>query len=174
MIRISLVQPKVPARDKPQTDKFALGLKAVAEECARIPWRRKFMSGKKLTTFDFLLHLVTDSAMVRLNAGYRNKHTTTDVLSFSYLENGAPVFEHEAAGEIYISLPQAKRQARLQGHTLADELKVLTVHGVLHLMGYDHEAGAAEAKKMHTHEKKVLSALGDDSRAKALKGLIDR
>lgn len=174
MIRISLVQTKVPERDKAQTDKFALGLKAVAEECTRIPWRRKFSSAKKLTTHDFLLHLVTDSAMIRLNAGYRNKHTTTDVLSFSYLEDGAPVFAHEAAGEIYISLPQAKRQARLQGHTLADELKVLTVHGVLHLMGYDHEAGVAEANKMHTHEKRILAALGDGGAAKAVKELIDR
>lgn len=107
--------------------------------------------------------------MAKLNAAYRGKKDTTDVLSFSYFGGAIPVFAHETAGEIYISLPQAARQAKAEKHALADELAILVLHGVLHLMGYDHEKSAAEAARMHRLEAKLIKSLADHGiRAKGL------
>jgi len=81
---------------------------------------------------------VSDRRMREFNQRYRNKPGSTDVLSFS----GDP--EPDPAGELYlgdivISVPQAARQAAERGHSLVRELKLLSLHGYLHLLGYDHE-----------------------------------
>ncbi|HYL10815.1 MAG TPA: rRNA maturation RNase YbeY [Candidatus Acidoferrales bacterium] len=95
--------------------------------------------------------LVSDSAMARMNQIYRGKAGPTDVLSFPF--NGshagrasrAPHFhptEDDAAGylgDIAIAPETARRNARRSGRALAQELRILILHGVLHLMGYDHE-----------------------------------
>ncbi len=96
--------------------------------------------------------------MLKMNTHYRNKPTTTDVLSFSYIESGAPVFAHEPVGEICISHRKAAAQARENGLTLTDELCVLAVHGALHVMGYDHERSEREKAAMHNAELRVLAA----------------
>lgn len=107
--------------------------------------------------------------MTKLNASFRGKKTTTDVLAFSYIEKAIPVFAHETAGEIFISLPQAARQAKAEKHALSDELAVLVIHGVLHLMGYDHETGEKEAARMHRLETNLLGAIaGHAVKAKGL------
>jgi probable rRNA maturation factor len=76
--------------------------------------------------------LVTDPAMRRLNATFRKTDYATDVLSF-------PSDEPGVLGDIAIARGVAARQARELGHDLATELKVLALHGLLHLLGYDHE-----------------------------------
>ena len=106
------------------------------------------------------IQIITDRTMLKLNTQYRNKATTTDVLSFSYLESGLPVFAHEPVGEICISQRKAATQARENGLTLADELCVLAVHGSLHVMGYDHERSKREETVMHRAELRVLAAAG--------------
>lgn len=73
---------------------------------------------------------VGDRRMSSLNTRYRGMRATTDVLSFPGREN--------ELGEIIISVPQARRQASLYGQSLARELDLLVVHGLLHLIGYDH------------------------------------
>jgi probable rRNA maturation factor len=73
-----------------------------------------------------------DKLIRRLNRDYRKKDKTTDVLSFEINENGL-------LGEIYISLPVAKRQAKEYGVTLVDELVRLAEHGTLHILGYTHK-----------------------------------
>ncbi|HTY13046.1 MAG TPA: rRNA maturation RNase YbeY [Candidatus Omnitrophota bacterium] len=78
------------------------------------------------------ISLVGDALMRRLNREYRKKDKTTDVLSFNIDENGI-------LGDIYISLPVAKRQAREYSVTLKDELVRLAVHGTLHVLGYTHK-----------------------------------
>lgn len=98
--------------------------------------------------------------MLKMNTRHRNKRSTTDVLSFSYLESGLPVFSHEPVGEICISHHKAAAQARENGLTLADELCVLAVHGALHVMGYDHERSEREEAAMHRAELSVLTAAG--------------
>lgn len=118
------------------------------------------------------IHLIDDSGMAELNARYRQVKDTTDVLSFAYWETGLLGVQEELVGEIFIALPQAVRQAKRYGHALHCELALLAVHGALHILGYDHESGAAAARKMLQVEKKVLSQL--PLQGVAALGLIDR
>lgn len=97
--------------------------------------------------------------MKKLNHSFRGKESTTDVLTFSFVEGMNPFFAHENHGEIYISLPEAAKQAKNEKHSLCAELHVLAVHGVLHFMGYDHEKSKSAARKMQEHEKTLLAKL---------------
>lgn len=83
--------------------------------------------------------LTTDQAIRRLNRQYRGKNKATDVLSFPALEVPGLKPAERVAGDLAISVPTALQQAREQGHPLSTELKVLMLHGVLHLAGHDHE-----------------------------------
>jgi probable rRNA maturation factor len=78
--------------------------------------------------------------MRRLNRRFRGKNKTTDVLSFP---TGGPVAAG-IAGDLAISVPTALNQAAERGHSLAVEIKVLILHGVLHLAGFDHETDRGE------------------------------
>jgi len=82
--------------------------------------------------------LVSDRRMREFNQRYRNRPGSTDVLSFSADPEPDPTGELYL-GDIVISVPQAARQAAERGHSLARELKLLALHGYLHLLGYDHE-----------------------------------
>jgi probable rRNA maturation factor len=85
---------------------------------------------------DVTVLLTTDAALRKLNRNFRGKDQATDVLSFPAEGIGA----EEIAGDLAISLPTALRHAVEQGHSLSTEIKVLILHGLLHLAGYDHEA----------------------------------
>ena len=76
--------------------------------------------------------IVSDARVRALNRKFRKKNTATDVLSFPAEESGY-------LGDVVISSGVAARQARAAGHSLATELRVLALHGLLHLLGYDHE-----------------------------------
>lgn len=84
--------------------------------------------------------LAGDLTLQRLNRQYRGKNKATDVLSFP----GAPELAAVHAGDLAISLETAGRQAAEYGHTLRDEVRVLLLHGLLHLHGMDHEADRGE------------------------------
>jgi probable rRNA maturation factor len=84
--------------------------------------------------------LANDQTLRHLNKTFRNKNKPTDVLSFP-----APsAFAAKHAGDLAISLETAARQAATRGHTLRDELKILLLHGLLHLSGEDHETDNGE------------------------------
>lgn len=84
--------------------------------------------------------LITSSRELRaLNGRFKKKRQPTDVLSFP-----APGFTQDFAGDIAISIEIAARNARALGHSVADELRVLILHGILHLAGYDHERDGGE------------------------------
>lgn len=99
---------------------------------------------------DAALSLVVtdDDAVHRLNHTYRGIDDTTDVLSFALSDSvPGPAFvtppgQARQLGEVVISYPQAVRQAEEQGQSVELEMALLTIHGVLHLLGYDHEADA--------------------------------
>lgn len=93
------------------------------------------------------LVFVNDAKMKELNKKYRAKNKTTDVLSF------------EELNEIFICLPQAKRQSKLLKTSLEIELTRLLTHGIVHLKGFDHEKSAQEAERMFVLEKKILEKL---------------
>ncbi|MFZ1083973.1 MAG: rRNA maturation RNase YbeY [Terracidiphilus sp.] len=80
--------------------------------------------------------LTTDAAIRKLNRQFRGKNKATDVLSFPTEGLG----EEGYAGDLAVSVPTASKQAVEQGHSLSTEIKVLILHGLLHLAGYDHEA----------------------------------
>jgi probable rRNA maturation factor len=82
------------------------------------------------------VQLTTDTAIRKLNRQFRGKNKATDVLSFPAEGIGA----EEIAGDLAISVETARKQAAGQGHSLSTEIKVLILHGLLHLAGYDHEA----------------------------------
>ena len=88
--------------------------------------------------------IVSDARVRALNRQYRRKDTATDVLSFPAsapvaLRRGKPGDERGYLGDVVIASGVAARQAREAGHSLATELRVLALHGLLHLLGYDHE-----------------------------------
>jgi probable rRNA maturation factor len=97
--------------------------------------------------------LTTDTAIRRLNRQFRGKNKATDVLSFPA---GGPA-AGGIAGDLAISVPTARRQAADQGHALVVELKVLMLHGLLHLAGYDHETDTGQ---MARRERLLRSKLG--------------
>jgi probable rRNA maturation factor len=103
--------------------------------------------------------LVGDRTMRSLNRRYRGKDRTTDVLSFSLREGQGAVASHRLLGDIVISVPAARRQAREAGHSLRAEVDRLLVHGLLHLLGYDHERGKAEERRMRARERRLQEAL---------------
>lgn len=92
--------------------------------------------------------------MRQLNKRYRKQDKSTDVLAFPIQEGPGP--RTDLLGDVVISLPTAQRQAKESNHSLDRELAVLLVHGVLHLCGYDHERGGAEARRMQRRERAIL------------------
>lgn len=99
--------------------------------------------------------LTSDAVLRSFNRRFRGKNKPTDVLSFP-AEDEAPRRER-IAGDLAISVPTARRQATQQGHTLSTEIKVLMLHGLLHLAGYDHEADSGE---MERRERRLRTRLG--------------
>lgn len=110
---------------------------------------------KKPWAIDF--SMVGTKAMREMNASYRGKDYATDVLSFPSPD---VFFQQGHLGELVICLPTLKKQAREVGNTPEKELLVLLVHGVLHLLGMDHEQGGREAARMTRWEQKLLDELG--------------
>ena len=108
--------------------------------------------------------VLADSDTVRnLNRLYRGKDEPTDVLSFAAREGEAFVEspdETPGLGEIVICLPVAEAQASTAGRSVAGEVSHLLVHGLLHLLGYDHEDSEAESQRMRAREDEMLIALG--------------
>jgi probable rRNA maturation factor len=108
--------------------------------------------------------LLTSDKMLRsLNRRFRGKNKATDVLSFP--AEPAATGTEKIAGDLAISVPTAMRQAAEQGHTLSTEIKVLILHGLLHLAGYDHEDDAGEMER----RERLLRA-----RLRLPSGLIER
>jgi probable rRNA maturation factor len=110
------------------------------------------------------LVLTDDAGIAALNREFRGVDAPTDVLSFPQLDAAGPVTAVPAdapllLGDIVVSLQRAEAQAHEYGHTRARELGFLLAHGLLHLLGYDHET-ATEAATMEARQEAVLHALG--------------
>jgi len=106
--------------------------------------------------------IITDNDYIRtINRDYRKKDSPTDVISFAYREDPFPGIEdvQEELGDIYLSIERAREQAEEYGVTLADELKRLIVHGMLHLLGYDHETSPEDEAVMRAKEEEILKDL---------------
>lgn len=103
--------------------------------------------------------LTTDKAIRKLNRQFRGKNKATDVLSFpsySPVSKARPGAPERIAGDLAISVDTARKQAAELGHALAVEIKVLMLHGLLHLAGYDHETDDGEMARREASLRKRL------------------
>ena len=104
--------------------------------------------------------LITDDDGIRgFNREYRQIDAPTDVLSFPQYQAGESLLPHSSLGDIVISLPKMAEQAAAYGHAQKRELIFLFVHGLLHLLGYDHEISADEERRQFARQDEVLAAL---------------
>ncbi len=101
--------------------------------------------------------LVTAEGIKELNAEYRDKDAVTDVLSFPIFDDT----EDEVAvlGDIVLCLSRADEQAKEYGHSFEREVAFLTVHSVLHLLGYDHETGEEDEREMFDRQRLIMEYL---------------
>lgn len=112
--------------------------------------------------------LVDDEEIARINSQYRNKNQPTNVLSFPFADGAdaslasLPIKE---LGDIIISVDTALREAILYRQSFQERMTWLLVHGLLHLMGYDHERSASDEKKMLAKEQELLSTINNHRRS---------
>ncbi len=108
---------------------------------------------------DVCVTLVSDARIRRLNRDYRGKDRPTDVLSFAQTEGEDGATNPSAVlGDVLISLETAERQLDVRGFTLLEEVTHLLIHGVLHLLGHDHERDD-EAARMEAEEQRLWAAV---------------
>jgi probable rRNA maturation factor len=112
-----------------------------------------------LKGYELSVLVTDDSGIQKLNKEKRGKDSPTDVLSFPVIEKDIPE-GYKILGEVVISLDTMKKQSREIGHTDKDEFYRLLVHGVLHLLGYDHEKSPYEEKRMQQKEDECLKMIG--------------
>jgi len=135
--------------------KKVAGRKVSAAKIKRTAERILVLLDQKGT--ELSLALVGNDEIRELNRKYRNKLAPTDVLSFPADESAG--LRARLLGDVIISVEQAEIQAKQARRTLEAEVEWLLIHGILHLLGYDHERSAKEAKIMRALEKKITRAL---------------
>jgi probable rRNA maturation factor len=103
--------------------------------------------------------LVDDDEMTHLNLEYLARGHPTNVLAFPMREGEDKHLHPDLLGDVIISTETAEREANHRGVTLQEEIALLLVHGILHLLGYDHEGDPNEAAAMEAKEQEILSRL---------------
>lgn len=138
------------------------------EEAAELSWIEKALQAaveselQTEKTIEVSIRIVDDSTIQELNHTYRQLDRATDVLSFPQWEPDDPFAELEEVlllGDIVISYPIAKKQAAQLGHSLTRELGFLSVHGFLHLIGFDHHT-PEESRVMFAKQEEILQRIG--------------
>lgn len=151
---------KVLIRNNQHEVKIPVGLRLLVRKCCQAVLASENFEKDAEVSVSF----VDNEEIHRLNKIYRNKDASTDVLSFPLGENGNYDINQETGasllGDVVISMETAVKQAHIYGHSLEREVGFLTVHSMLHLLGYDHETSALEAAKMHEKEEIILESIG--------------
>lgn len=152
---------KVYISNRQKDEKVPTGIRLLIRRCCHATLELENIDHNCEVSVSFL----NDAQIKQLNCEYRNKDTSTDVLSFP-LSDGDGNFDVNVdtgayvLGDIVISIPTAMRQAKMYGHSLRREIGFLTVHSMLHLLGYDHEDNGIEALKMREKEEMILESIG--------------
>lgn len=140
--------------------KIPTGIRLLIRRCCHAVLQLENFEGSAEVSVRF----VDNEEIRKLNKQYRNIDKETDVLSFPMGENGVYDVNHDTGakilGDIVISMEKAVEQAKMYNHPLQREVGFLTVHSMLHLLGYDHEAGGIEAVHMREKEETVLTQIG--------------
>ena len=136
------------------------GIRLLIRRCCNAVLQQEKFDGSAEVSVRF----VDNETIHTLNAQYRNVDRETDVLSFPLGENGEYDVNLDTGakilGDIVISVEKAVEQARAYNHSLQREIGFLTVHSMLHLLGYDHEKGGIEEVHMREKEETVLTKIG--------------
>lgn len=151
---------KVIIRDKQKNIKLPSGIRLlIRRACNAVLVTENFDSSAEV-----YVTLVDDDEIKMLNTEHRNIEKSTDVLSFPLGENGQydinPENNAKMLGDIVISVDHAVLQAKSYGHSVQREFAFLTVHSMLHLLGYDHVNGGLEEMRMREKEELILAKLG--------------
>ncbi len=155
-----MIKTKVVITEKQKNYKFPSGIRLlVRRACSAVLITEDFEFPAEVN-----VTFVEDDEIKKLNTQFRNIENSTDVLSFPLGENGKydinPENGAKMLGDIVISVDHAVKQAQNYGHSLQREIAFLTVHSMLHLLGYDHVNGGLEQMKMREKEENVLAKLG--------------
>ncbi|HHW46532.1 MAG TPA: rRNA maturation RNase YbeY [Clostridiales bacterium] len=155
-----MTRTKVIITDKQKEIKIPSGIRMLIRRACNAVLKLENFEGPAEINVTF----VDDEEIRQLNHKYRNIDASTDVLSFPMGKDGQYDINPETGlkmlGEVVISIPHAVSQANEYGHSLQREIAFLTVHSVLHLLGYDHSNGGIEAVRMREKEETVLTQLG--------------
>lgn len=150
---------KVVIINKQEVFKIPPGIRMLLRRCCNAIYKLENL--KNLTVVSIIL--VDNNYIQQLNKQYRNKDVPTDVLSFSTKKNGSYDIDPDTGeivlGDIIISIEKVIEQAKIYNHDKKRELTYLTVHGMLHLLGYDHE-NVFEKVKMREKEEIIMDQLG--------------
>jgi probable rRNA maturation factor len=133
------------------TDGVTADVDAVERDAARV------LQAFGLADAELSVLLCDDATIWPLNRDWRGKDRPTDVLAFAQRE-GPEIGQGDVLGDVVISVDTAARQAAERGHDLAKEVRILLVHGMCHLLGYDHEEDD-EAEVMEAKERDLLAML---------------
>ncbi len=151
---------KVSITNRQKKVKLPSGLRLlVRRACNAVLTAEKFAGPAEVS-----VTFVDNEQIQELNAEYRGKDISTDVLSFPLGENGKFDKNRETGayvlGDVVISAEKAVLQAEIYGHSLQREIAFLTVHSMLHILGYDHVAGGMEQVRMREKEETIMLQLG--------------
>ena len=151
---------KVVISDDQKAVKVPTGIRLLIRRCCNAVLVNEGFDG----SVEISVRFVDDEEIHALNLQYRNVDRSTDVLSFPLGEDGVYDINYSTGakmlGDIVISVEHAIEQAKTYGHSLQREIGFLTVHSMLHLLGYDHEAGGIEQVRMREKEETILTQLG--------------
>ena len=151
---------KVYVKNKQSDVKVPVGIRLLIRRCCQAVLATEHFDRDAEVSVSF----VSNQEIRNLNKIYRNKDSVTDVLSFHLLSDGKADVNQETGyvllGDVVISLETAFKQAHNFGHSLEREVGFLTVHSMLHLLGYDHETSPLDERKMREKEEAVLEKLG--------------
>lgn len=151
---------KVMIRNNQKKLKLPVGLRLLVRKCCQAVLVTENFEHDAEVSVSF----VDDKEIRQLNKLYRNKDKSTDVLSFPLGENGVYDVNNETSayllGDVVISIETAIKQSQMYNHSLEREVGFLTVHSMLHLLGYDHETSPLDAAQMREKEEQVLEYLG--------------
>ncbi len=151
---------KVVISNEQKEVRIPTGLRMLVRRCCNAVLRLENFEGSAEISVSF----VNNERIQELNKQYRDKDQPTDVLSFPMFENGQYNVDPETGvkllGDVVISVEKALEQSEKYGHSFQREIGYLTVHSVLHLLGYDHVNGGIERVRMREKEEEVMSQLG--------------
>ncbi len=157
---MQVIKVKVSVKNNQKEIKVPVGIRLLIRRCCQAVLRMENFNQNAEVSVSF----VSNNEIRSLNKIYRNKDSVTDVLSFPLGSEGKYDVNKETGcallGDVVISLETAMRQAKIYGHSLEREIGFLTVHSMLHLLGYDHETSPLDERIMREKEEQVLGELG--------------